>query len=84
VGFTVSKRTVERDLNELSLIFPLERNDKSIPFGWHWSASAVGECAVISTCWHLRGMRCNRRRERAWSWWHGSAMHWRGSCGLPP
>lgn len=42
-GFSVSKRTVERDLNELSLIFPLERNDKSIPFGWHWSASAVGE-----------------------------------------
>lgn len=43
VGFTVSKRTVERDLNELSLIFPLDRNDKSIPFGWHWSASVVGE-----------------------------------------
>ena len=43
VGFSVSKRTVERDLNELSLIFPLERNDKSIPFGWHWSASALGE-----------------------------------------
>ncbi|MBA1201514.1 WYL domain-containing protein [Pseudomonas capeferrum] len=43
VGFTVSKRTVERDLNELSLIFPLERNDKSIPFGWHWSATAGGE-----------------------------------------
>ncbi|MFP5427446.1 MAG: WYL domain-containing protein [Gammaproteobacteria bacterium] len=43
VGFSVSKRTVERDLNELSLIFPLERNDKSIPFGWHWSATAVGE-----------------------------------------
>ena len=40
VGFTVSKRTVERDLNELSLIFPLERNDKSIPFGWHWAATA--------------------------------------------
>ena len=43
VGFNVSKRTVERDLNELSLIFPLERNDKSIPFGWHWSANVVGE-----------------------------------------
>ncbi|WP_449430337.1 WYL domain-containing protein [Pseudomonas putida] len=42
-GFSVSKRTVERDLNELSLIFPLERNDKSIPFGWHWSANALGE-----------------------------------------
>ncbi|MDZ3994732.1 WYL domain-containing protein [Pseudomonas sp. Teo4] len=43
VGFNVSKRTVERDLNELSLIFPLERNDKSIPFGWHWSANVAGE-----------------------------------------
>lgn len=36
-GFSISKRTIERDLNELSLIFPLERNDKSIPYGWHWS-----------------------------------------------
>jgi predicted DNA-binding transcriptional regulator YafY len=43
VGFSVSKRTVERDLNELSLIFPLERNDKSIPFGWHWAATAGSE-----------------------------------------
>ncbi|WDY58201.1 WYL domain-containing protein [Pseudomonas sp. PSKL.D1] len=43
VGFDVSKRTIERDLNELSLIFPLERNDKSIPFGWHWSAQAAGD-----------------------------------------
>ncbi|MHC6223316.1 WYL domain-containing protein [Pseudomonas sp. X10] len=42
-GFNISKRSVERDLNELSLIFPLVRNDKSIPFGWHWSASAGGE-----------------------------------------
>jgi len=39
VGFSVSKRTIERDLNELSLIFALERNDKSIPFGWYWSIS---------------------------------------------
>lgn len=39
-GFDVSKRTVERDLNELSLIFALERNDKSIPFGWYWSINA--------------------------------------------
>lgn len=56
VGFTVSKRTVERDLNELSLIFPLERNDKSIPFGWHWSASAVGELrGNFDLLTHLRG-----------------------------
>lgn len=39
-GFTISKRTIERDLNELSLIFPLERNDKSIPYGWYWAANA--------------------------------------------
>ncbi len=83
VGFTVSKRTVERDLNELSLIFPLERNDKSIPFGWHWSASAVGELrGNFDLLTHLRGMRCNRRRVRAWSWWRESAMHWRGSCAM--
>jgi predicted DNA-binding transcriptional regulator YafY len=43
VGFIISKRTIERDLNELSLIFPLERNDKSIPFGWHWPANALGD-----------------------------------------
>ncbi|NON23376.1 WYL domain-containing protein, partial [Klebsiella pneumoniae] len=56
VGFTVSKRTVERDLNELSLIFPLERNDKSIPFGWPWSASAVGELrGNFDLLTHLRG-----------------------------
>jgi hypothetical protein len=55
VGFTVSKRTVERDLNELSLIFPLERNDKSIPFGWHWSASAVGELRGNFDLLTLRG-----------------------------
>jgi len=56
VGFTVSKRTVERDLNELSLIFPLERNDKSIPFGWHWAAGAVGELrGNFDLLTHLRG-----------------------------
>ncbi|MFJ4068828.1 WYL domain-containing protein [Pseudomonas sp. NPDC089996] len=56
VGFSVSKRTVERDLNELSLIFPLERNDKSIPFGWHWSASVAGELrANFDLQGYLRG-----------------------------
>ena len=45
-----------RDLNELSLIFPLERNDKSIPFGWHWSASAVGDLrGNFDLLTHLRG-----------------------------
>ena len=35
-GFEVTKRTVERDLNELLLLFPIRCNDKGIPYGWHW------------------------------------------------
>jgi predicted DNA-binding transcriptional regulator YafY len=35
-GYPVSKRTVERDLIELSAIFGIVCNDKSIPYGWHW------------------------------------------------
>jgi predicted DNA-binding transcriptional regulator YafY len=31
----VSKRTVERDLNQLELLFPLVCNDKSVPHGWY-------------------------------------------------
>jgi len=30
----VGRRTVERDLETLSLVFPLDCNDKSKPFGW--------------------------------------------------
>jgi predicted DNA-binding transcriptional regulator YafY len=37
-GYRVSKRTVERDLVELSTSFGIVRNDKSIPHGWHWMA----------------------------------------------
>jgi len=36
-GYECSKRTIERDLVELSRILPIQCNDKSIPFGWHWS-----------------------------------------------
>lgn len=39
-GFSVSKRTVERDLQELSLLFPLQCNEKSKPYGWHWMRDA--------------------------------------------
>lgn len=35
-GYSVTKRTVERDLQELSAIFPLQCNDHGIPWGWHW------------------------------------------------
>lgn len=36
-GFDVSKRTVERDLQSLSAIFPLSCNDQSAPFGWYFT-----------------------------------------------
>lgn len=48
VGFSISKRSIERDLNELSLIFPLERNDKSIPYGWHWAASPYSDVRQLA------------------------------------
>lgn len=35
-GFTVTKRTVERDLAELSTLFGIACNDKGMPYGWHW------------------------------------------------
>ena len=35
-GFGVSKRTVERDLNDLSSLFGIVSNTVSIPYGWYW------------------------------------------------
>jgi predicted DNA-binding transcriptional regulator YafY len=39
-GFTVTKRTVERDLNELSSTFPLTLDDRDKPYGWSWQKDA--------------------------------------------
>lgn len=46
-GYSVSKRTVERDLNELSLLFPLQCIDRSPPWGWYWSPGASLELPGI-------------------------------------
>ncbi len=35
-GFAISKRTVERDLNDLSLVFPLMTDDSVSPQRWGW------------------------------------------------
>ena len=37
-GFEVNKRTVERDLAELELLFPLDSRKDSKPYGWRWSS----------------------------------------------
>lgn len=35
-GITVSKRTVERDLRDLSSIFPISASETVPPYGWYW------------------------------------------------
>ena len=39
-GYSITKRQVERDLNELLEAFPIDKNDDSIPYGWKWGAGA--------------------------------------------
>lgn len=39
-GFTVTKRTVERDLVDLSGQFGIACNDEQKPFGWYWLSGA--------------------------------------------
>lgn len=39
-GWVVSKRTVERDLQRLSVQFPLACNDRGQPWGWYWKSNA--------------------------------------------
>jgi predicted DNA-binding transcriptional regulator YafY len=39
-GYVVGKRTVERDLQVLSGIFPLVVDERSKPFGWSWDKDA--------------------------------------------
>ena len=37
---SVSKRTIERDLLDLSLVFPLALDNRSKPYGWSWQKDA--------------------------------------------
>ena len=39
-GMQVSKRTIERDLLDLSRVFPLLLDDRSRPYGWSWQQDA--------------------------------------------
>lgn len=47
-GHNTSKRTVERDLIELSQIFPLQCNDKGTPYGWYWTPGQSSELPGIT------------------------------------
>jgi predicted DNA-binding transcriptional regulator YafY len=39
-GYDIDVRSTQRDLNELSGVFPIEANDKARPFGWRWARQA--------------------------------------------
>lgn len=39
-GYEISKRTIERDLIELSATFPLMLDDRERPYGWSWQKDA--------------------------------------------
>lgn len=39
-GFDVTERTVQRDLVELSAVFPLLADERDKPFGWSWKKEA--------------------------------------------
>ena len=41
-GYDITIRSVQRDLQQLSRIFPLMTDERSIPFGWSWSQSSPG------------------------------------------
>lgn len=47
-GHETSKRTVERDLIELSQLFPLQCNDKGLPYGWYWIPGSATELPGLS------------------------------------
>ena len=40
--FSVTARTVQRDLNELAGVFPLVADDREKPYGWSWQRNASG------------------------------------------
>ena len=39
-GFTITKRTVERDLQGISATFPLVSDEREKPYGWSWAKDA--------------------------------------------
>jgi predicted DNA-binding transcriptional regulator YafY len=46
-GYPVTKRTIERDLVDLSIQFGIACNDSSKPFGWHWMPGKQYEFASV-------------------------------------
>ena len=47
-GYQTSRRTVERDLVDLSLVFPLQCSEDSSPQAWHWTPGVNVELQGIT------------------------------------
>ncbi len=47
-GFTVSRRTVERDLNELAFVFQLTGSEGTKPQRWYWASNANFDIPGVS------------------------------------
>jgi hypothetical protein len=47
-GFTTTKRTIERDLNDMSLIFPIICDARSTPYAWYWRPGSAISLPGIS------------------------------------
>ena len=41
VDYDVTARTLQRDLQQLAEVFPLEQDDRNKPYGWSWSRNGV-------------------------------------------
>ncbi len=42
LGYEATLRTIQRDLQELSRLFPIISDERSQPFGWSWEKDAQG------------------------------------------
>jgi len=47
-GFDITKRQVERDLNELMEAFTLDKDDRSVPQGWKWLKGASADLPAMT------------------------------------
>lgn len=48
LGFGVTSRTVQRDLNDIATVMPLECNNLSKPYGWKWARDAKAHLPMMS------------------------------------
>lgn len=47
-GFPTTKRTVERDLEDLATVFAIRKNDKSVPYGFSWAPPSSFQATAVT------------------------------------